>query len=85
MDRKIVSVLCLFDFFDGSFSVIQSKALSAYNNIAFEIFDLSNEKISRQNVSFGSFSVIQPKALSAYNNIAFEIFDLSNEKISRQK
>ena len=69
-------------FFDGSFSVIQSKALSAYNNIAFEIFDLSNEKISRQKVCI--FSVVQPKALSAYKNIAFENFKLSNEKISRQ-
>ena len=50
MDRKIVSVLCLFDFFDGSFSVIQPKALSAYNNIAFKDFELSNEKISRQGI-----------------------------------
>ena len=44
------------------FYVVQPKALSAYNNIAFKDFELSNEKISRQNVSFGSLSVIQPKA-----------------------
>ena len=62
MDRLIVSLLCLFDFFDGSFSVIQPQALSAYNNIAFKDFELYNEKISRQNVSFGSFSVIKSKA-----------------------
>ncbi len=84
MDRLIVSLLCLFDFFDGSFSVIQPKAISAYNNIAFKDFELSNEKISRQNVSFGSFSVIQPKAISAYKNMAFEFFEPPNKKISRQ-
>ena len=31
----------------ASFSVVQSKALSAYKNIAVENFELSNEKISR--------------------------------------
>ena len=62
MDRLIVSLLCLFDFFDGSFSVIQPQALSAYKNMAFEFFEPPNEKISRQNVSFGFFSVIQPKS-----------------------
>ena len=79
------SVLCLFDFFDGSFSVIQPKALSAYNNIAFEDFELSNEKISRQNAGFGSLSVREILFPSAYNNIVFEDFELSNEKISTSK
>ena len=80
MDRLIVSLLCLFDFFDGSFSVIQPKAPSAYNNIAFKDFELSNEKISRQNVSFGFFSVIQPQSFLAYIHIGGGILELFNEK-----
>ena len=51
--------------------------------MAFEFFELPNEKISRQCV--GIFSVIQPKALSAYKNMAFELFEPPNEKISRQR
>jgi hypothetical protein len=83
LDRKIVSVLCLFDFFDGSFSVIQPKAsLPIFISAAESLNRLTKKSLVKVYVSF---SVIQPKALSAYNNIAFEIFDLSNEKISRQK
>ena len=69
MDRKIVSVLCLFDFFDGSFSVIQPKAsLPIFSG---GILELSNEKISRQIKCFVSFSVKRNLSPSAYINIAF--------------
>lgn len=43
------------------FSVIQPKALSAYKNIAFETFELSNEKSLVKMVCI--FSVIQSNSL----------------------
>lgn len=61
---------------------MQSKALSAYKDIAFKGFKLPNEKISRQLIGFFLRDAVQ--TLSAYKDIAFKGFKLPSEKISRQ-
>ena len=65
-------------FFDGSFSVIQPKAPSAYKNIAFETFELSNEKISRQKVKTDLFPLYSPKHPCQYTHIGGETFEVYN-------
>ena len=71
-------------FLTDLFPLYSPKLPCQYTHIGGETFELSNEKISRQNDGIGSFSVIASKAPLPIYTYWLRTPERSNEKISRQ-